>query len=83
VGVLDVIVPQVGLQVVRLGTVIVVVGNDCVISQVTPRFCWSLVVVTVKSCGSLVATVAVAGVRLRPMPEFSVRFMLPVFLVSC
>ena len=38
---------------------------------------------TLKTCGSLVATVAVLGVRVRPMPEFRVSLMLPVFLVSC
>ena len=79
----EVMEPQVGLQVARLGTVIVEVGDDCVTSQVTPRFCKSLARTTVKVCGSLVATVAVLGVMLRPMPEFSMSFMFPVLLVSC
>ena len=83
VGVLEVMLPQVGLQVARLGTVMVEVGDDCVISQVTPWLCKSLVRTTLNCCGSLVGTVAVTGVRVTPMPESSTSFTLPVFLVSC
>src|SRR5258707_10309893 len=76
-------VPQVGLQVARLGTVMVGVGDDCVTSQVTPWLCKSLVRTTLNVCSSLVGTVAVMGVRVTPMPESSASLMLPVFLVSC
>ncbi len=75
--------PQVGLQVARLGTVMVVVGVDWVTSQVTPWFCRSLVRTTLNCCCSLVGTGAVFGVRLTPMPEFSVSVTFPVLLVSC
>src|ERR1700687_957887 len=83
VGVLEVMVPQVGLQVARLGTVMVVVGDDCVTSQVTPWLCKSLVRLTLNVCGSVGGTVAVTGVRETPMPESRTSLMLPVFLVSC
>src|SRR6266436_944859 len=76
-------VPQVGLQVARLGTAMVVVGDDCVTSQVTPWLCKSLVRTTLNCCCSLVGTVAVTGVSVTPMPESSTSFTFPVFLVSC
>src|SRR5258707_6455568 len=76
-------VPQVGLQVARLGTVMVGVGDDCVTSQVTPWLCKSLVRTTLNVCSSLVGTVAVTGGRGTPMPESSASLMLPVFLVAC
>ena len=79
----EVIVPHVGLHVARFGSVVVEVAVDCVSSHVTPKFCRSLVRTTVKVCGSLVATVAVLGVNVRPMPEFSVSFTFPVLVVSC
>src|SRR5712664_2430616 len=82
-GVLEVMAPQVGLQVARLGTVVVVVGDDCVTSQVTPWLCKSLVRTTLNVWSSLVGTVAVTGVKVTPMPESSASLMLPVFLVSC
>src|SRR5258708_19470733 len=81
-GPVEVMVPQVGLQVVRFGAVMVVVAVDWVISQVTPRFCRSFARVTVKPCGSLGAMVAVLGGRLRPMPESRISFFFPGFLVS-
>src|SRR4029077_6437369 len=74
VEVLEVMVPQVGLQVARLGTVMVVVGDGCGTSQVTPWLCKSLVRTTLNVCGSLVGTVAVIGVRETPMPESSASF---------
>ena len=83
VGVLEVMLPQVGLQVARLGTVMVVVGNDCVTSQVTPWLCKSLVRTTLNCCCSLVGTVAVTGVRATPMPESRTRVMPLLLLVSC
>src|SRR5260370_41341227 len=76
-------VPQVGLQVARLGTVMVGVGDDCVTSQVTPWLCKSLVRTTLNVWRSLVGTVAAMGVRVAPVPESRPSLMLPVFLVSC
>src|SRR5579864_8519659 len=75
--------PQVGLQVTRFGTVIVAVGDDCVTSQVTPWLCKSLVRTTLNCCCSLVGTVAVSGVSVTPIPESRNSLMLLLFLVSC
>ena len=83
VGPLEVMLPQVGLHVARFGSVVVVVGVDCVTSHVTPCPWRSLLSTTLNCCCSFVGTVAVVGVRDTPMPESSVRLIVPVLLVSC
>jgi hypothetical protein len=82
-GPFDVMLPQVGLHVARFGTVIVLVGADCVTSHVTPCPCRSLLSTTLKPCGSFVGTVAVVGVSDTPIPESNTKVTLPVFFVSC
>src|SRR5215831_17843866 len=74
--------PHPGLHVASDGKGRVDVGTCWVISQVTPSPCKSLVNVALNGCCSFVGTEAVGGVTLTAIPESSVSWALPVFLVS-